>query len=407
MAMQQSSPLLTGVVQFVPTVERILYGVGVVGTHLDAEVERLRGRRVLLLTPRSLERGPLAERVRAVLGPRLVESLTAHFEHVSLESVAEATAAAHRSRADLVVALGGGSVIDAGKAFRTCLAAGITTAQELDSFMEHPAPPAGTFIPQVSIPTTLSGAEYTRSFSATDFARGTKRSYTDSAVASRTILYDPTTTLETPPRLWLASGVMAIDHAVEVFCASPTHLVGDALKLTALRELLTYLPRTQQAPHDLDARLHCQVGAWLADHSPLRAQPLMPTATALPSHALAYELGALCRVSYGLSACVTLPACLRWSAARVPQAGARQAELARALGIALQHSPDVEAASRLAEELQALIARLGLATRLRDVSVSHEDIKRIARQFAGRGASLTGAGPASEADVVTLLESTW
>jgi len=89
MAMQQSSPLLTGVVQFVPTVERILYGVGVVGTHLDAEVERLRGRRVLLLTPRSLERGPLAERVRAVLGPRLVESLTAHFEHVSLESVAE------------------------------------------------------------------------------------------------------------------------------------------------------------------------------------------------------------------------------------------------------------------------------------------------------------------------------
>jgi alcohol dehydrogenase class IV len=241
----------------------------------------------------------------------------------------------------------------------------------------------------------------------TDFARGIKRSYSDSTVASRVILYDPTATVETPPRLWLASGVMAIDHAVEVFCASPAHLIGDALKLAALRQLLTQLPHTQQTPDGLEARLHCQVGAWLADHSPLRAQPLPPQVTALPSHALAYELGALCRVSYGLTACVILPACLRWSAARMPQAVARQAELARALEVASQHSPDAEATSRLADTLQTLITRLGLPTRLRDVSVSDEDMRRMARQFAGRGASLTGADPASEADVVALLESAW
>ncbi|HEV8716007.1 MAG TPA: iron-containing alcohol dehydrogenase [Candidatus Binatia bacterium] len=406
MTTQQSSPL-SGAVQFVPTVERILYGVGVVDTHLAAEVERLRGQHVLLLTPRSLERNPVAERVRAGLGLRLAESFTASFEHVPLERVAEATVAARRCAADLVVALGGGSVIDAGKALRTCLAAGITTAQELGSFMERLAPPTGTFIPQVSIPTTLSGAEYTRSFSVTDFARRIKRSYTDSTVASRVILYDPTVTVETPTQLWLTSGVMAIDHAVEVVCASPQHLVGNALKLASLRYLLPSLPRTQQMPDDLEARLQCQVGAWLADHSPLRAQPLMPTATALPSHALAYELGAVCRVPYGLTACVTLPACLRWSAARMPQAGARQAELARTLGIVSSHHPDAEAAHSLAEALQALITQLGLPTQLRDVAVSHEDIERIARQFARRGASLTGAGPVSEADVVALLESTW
>ena len=89
-------------------------------------------------------------------------------------------------------------------------------------------------------------------------------------------------------RQWLACGVTAIDHAVEVFCSSPLHVVGDALKLAALRQLLTQLPRTQQVPEDLEARLHCQVGARLADHSPLRAQSLLPAATALPSHALVY-----------------------------------------------------------------------------------------------------------------------
>lgn len=405
MAARQSFSLLTGLVQFVPTVERILYGAGVVDSHLTVEIERFQGQRVLLLTPRSLEHDSLAERVRAVIGPRLVDSFAAPFEHVPLESVAVATAAARRCNADMVIALGGGSVIDAGKALRTCLAADLATAQDLGSFMEHPILPAGTFLPQVSIPTTLSGAEYTRSFSTTDFAQGIKRSYTNSAVASHIILYDPTVAVETPSRLWLASGVMAIDHAVEVFCAAPPHLVGDPLKVTALRELLAYLPRTQQAPHDLDARLHCQIGAWLADHSPLRAQSLPPTTPALPSHALAYELGALCRVPYGLTACVTLPACLRWSATRVPQARARQAELARTLGMAGLDSPDAEAASRFAEGLQVLIARLGLPTRLRDVGVSSEDLQRIARQFAGRGASLSGADPANEADVMVVLES--
>jgi alcohol dehydrogenase class IV len=398
---------LTGVVQFVPTVERILYGIGVLETHLTAEIERLQKQRVLLIIPRALKQSALAQRVLAALEARLIECFSAPVEHVPLHSVVEVTAVARRCNADLVVTLGGGSVIDAGKALRTCLATGITTVPELSSFMEHPTPQTKPFIPQVSIPTTLSGAEYTRSFSATDFAQGIKRSYTASAVASRVILYDPTVTLETPASLWLASGVMAIDHAVEVFCSSPMHMVGDALKLLSLRQLLAQLPRTQQAPGDLEARLHCQIGAWLADHSPLRAQPLRPIATALPSHALAYELGALCRVSYGLSACTTLPACLRWTAARVPQAVARQAELARALGMTPQPSSDAEAARCLAEELQALIRRLGLPSRLRDVGVSQTDLTRIARQFIRRGASLTGTSPASEMEVEMLLESAW
>src|SRR5260370_38858639 len=105
----------------------------------------------------------------------------------------------------------------------------------------------------------------------------------------------PAATLHTPMALWLSSGIMAIDHALEVLCGSPPHLVGDAMKLAALLALFTNLPRTLQTPDDLETRLRCQIAAWLADHSPIRTQSLRPATPALPTHAFAYELAALRR----------------------------------------------------------------------------------------------------------------
>jgi len=394
---------------FASTVERILYGARTVEKCLAREVERFNARRVLLLTARTLEPQEVFQQVRAVLAARLAETFSAAFEHVPLESALQAAAVARGCRADLVVAFGGGSVIDAAKALRTCVALKIAGPEALGSFMQRPQPLRAklNLIPQVSIPTTLSGAEYTRSFSATDFASGIKRSYTHSAVAGRVIIYDPVVTLPTPLPLWLASGVMALDHAVEVFYSSSPHLVGDRLKLASVLELFTYLPRVRRRSDDLEARLRCQIGAWLADHSPLRAQDLSPTPATLPSHALAYELGALCRVPYALTACLTLPASMRWAAANSPAALARQAQLVRALEVAEADTRDEVAARLLAGRVRSFIEDLGLPTRLRDAGISKDDVARVARQFVSQGGSLAGSASATGAEVWSLLESAW
>jgi maleylacetate reductase len=394
-----------GLIQFLPTVERILYGANSIEGYLESEVERLNGQRVFLLASRSLKSQALFHQVIGILGKRSAASFIAAFEHVPLDVVIEAASAARDCNADLVVAFGGGSIIDAAKAVRTCLAAGLTTSELLGSFMERREPPAATLIPQISIPTTLSGSEYTRSFSTTDFEAGIKRSYTASAVASRTILYDPSVTLATPMPLWLSSGIMAIDHAVEVLCASPAHAVGDAIKLSALTTLFTYLPRSKRAPSDLEVRLRCQLAAWLADHSPLRTQSLRTTAPALPSHALAYELGALCRLPYGMSACLTLPACMRWTAARDDAVLARQAEIARIIGVAQPDASDRGASNQLADKLTALIAELGLPRRFRDVDIGPDQFQTVASRFAQRGASLVTGEAATYEQVISLLET--
>ncbi|MSQ11632.1 MAG: iron-containing alcohol dehydrogenase [Dehalococcoidia bacterium] len=400
-------PALAGLVQFVPTVERILYGAGVVESHLPAELDRLKGERVLLLTSPSVERGRHMELVRTAIGKRLAGVFATPFEHVPLERVAEATEVARRLSPDVVVAFGGGSVLDAAKAVRTCLAAGLTAPNELGAFMEKPSPPQGSFVPQVSIPTTLSGSEYSRSFSATDFTQHVKRAFTHSGVASRVIFYDPALTLGTPEPLWMASGVMAIAHSVEVLCAYPPHLVGDVLKFASLRELLAHLPRIRLQPGDLDARLRCQIAAWMADHSPLRSQPLSASPVALPVHALAYDMGALYRVSYSHVACVILPATLRWAAARQTESRARQATLAREAGLVPPDAPDNDAAQVLAQRLQGFIGLLLLPTRLRDLGLSRKDAGPIARSFAARGGRLLPTAPASENDVARLLEEAW
>jgi len=403
----QAASIPMGIIQFVPTVERILYGSGIAKAHVADEVARLGSTRVLLLTPRSIKDSPIVSGLQAALGPRLVGSFSESLEHVPLESALAATEVVRRCHADLILALGGGSVIDAGKALRLCLAAGITSPEKLGDFMESPQPLEKVLVPQVSIPTTLSGSEYTRSFSATDFSLGIKRSYVNSMVASRTILYDPVVTLETPRALWLSSGVMAVNHAVEVFCTSPPHLVGDTLKTGSLQQLLTYLPRTAEKPEDMEARLRCQVAAWQVDHSPLRAQPLSAASGPLYSHALAYELGALCHVPYGTSACVTLPACLRWYAERLPRTTKRQATLARSLQLAPREAPDEAAAECLANGLADFIVGLGLPTRLRETSVALNDLERIASQFAKRNAVPPQTGISVEVEVLRILESAW
>src|SRR5260370_42626889 len=94
---------LTGMIQFMPTVERILYGARTVDEHLESEVERLNGQRVLLLAPRSLKDQSPFQRVSAILGKRLAASFTRAFDHVALEIVIESVCTSPLFAAALVL----------------------------------------------------------------------------------------------------------------------------------------------------------------------------------------------------------------------------------------------------------------------------------------------------------------
>ena len=81
--------------------------------------------------------------------------------------------------------------------------------------------------------------------------------------------------------------------------------------------------------------------------------------------------------------------------------------MARALEVAEADMPDEVASHLLAGRVHSFIEDLGLPTRLRDVGISNDDVARVARQFVSRGGSLVRNASASEAEVLSLLQSAW
>jgi alcohol dehydrogenase class IV len=155
-----------------------------------------------------------------------------------------------------------------------------------------------TFIPVIAIPTTLSAAETTQNAGYTK--DGKKVSTSHPALAPRVIICDAKLTLATPHRLWISSGMRAVDHAIEMlYRPDPSPILRPA-ELGSLRELFHLLPATNKNPDDLNIRQTLQVIA-LASLWPESRKGAIGL-----SHGLGHALGATYSIPHGITSCITL-----------------------------------------------------------------------------------------------------
>jgi maleylacetate reductase len=378
--------------------ERVVFGRPAEAA-VAAEVERCGAQRVFLTSTASLTRladGPL-QRLEQALAARHAGTYAAIRSHSPREDVVAGARAARAAEADLVVAVGGGSVIDATKAMLVCLWLGLDSAAAMEPYRSgfdrrpNPAivPPADP-IRMLTVSTTLSASEFTDSAGITDSATSTKQSFRHRLLAPRCVILDPAATLPTPDWLLLCTGIRAVDHAVETYCNPRASLVTEALSLLGLRLLHRALPAIRRNPGDPAARLEAQIGMW---------QAVAPLASGVPtgaSHGIGYVLGSTFGVPHGHTSCVMLPAVLRWNAA--VNAG-RQGALSEAMG-----APD-----RPAWELvRDLIAGLGQPVTLRAVGLKREDLGEVARRALGYHPVKVNPRPVeSPSDVLEILELAW
>jgi len=345
-----------------PATERVFSGDDAV-SGLSSELERLDRSRVLVLSTPSLQDTRAESLVVQAIGDACVSVSRGAAQHVPLAAVDALIELGSRVAPDAIVTVGGGSVTDAAKALAAALADGCTDAGQLRRMrivFEYPdslqMPSLGADpVPLLSVPTTLSAAEYDGIFGMT--CDGTKDLYSDRRLTPRSVFLDPRVTHETPRDLWRASGIRALDHAIEIYLSKAPTPITDAASLHALRLLVGHL-----AGDDDASRLACLQAAWLSMIG-------VENVTLGLSHGIGHQIGARCGVPHGVTSCVMLPTVLERMVEVMP---ARLADIATIL------AGEAADAARAPELVRTFIARLGLPTRLGEVGVREDDFELIA-----------------------------
>ena len=314
----------------------IHWGAGSVA-HLEHELKRLSMERVALVTTRSL----LSSLDRLAINPVATVVIG---QHAPMKQIDAGVEEASRARADGIVSFGGGSAVDAAKIISIRLADG-----------------GRALVPHLAIPTTLSVAELAAGAGFTNEA-GDKAGMRDAGLLVESVIYDAELTLTTPMELWLATGIRALDHAVEGFLADGEHPLNDVMALEAIRRLFDSLPRAKAAPGDVGVRTENQLAAWFSF--------TLPGASASGlSHTMGKEIGARHGIPHGVTSCLLLPHVMRYLERRMPD---RFGMLAEATG------PDP------AGRVQAFIASLGLPQHVAAYGIGEPELRKAAGEMAGK-----------------------
>lgn len=361
------------------------------------EAHTAKAQRVFVLAGHTLNsQTDVVAGIVAALGPLHAGTWTGITPHVPRRDVVAAAVAAGAAGADMLVAVGGGSVVDAAKVVNLCLHHGVTSSDELDRFVLgvkktggwNLPPFDGPKLPLVCVPTTLSGGEFSPLAGVTEERLRKKQGITHPHMAPTAIVLDPKVTVHTPQWLWLSTGIRSVDHATETLASNHSDLFCDGMAESALRLLSEGLQRVHADPSDWEARLMCQVGTW---------QSKVPTVSGVPmgaSHAIGHVLGALCDVPHGYTSCVMAPQVQAWNA---PVAHRRQARISAALGAPLRPA---------AELLDELISGLGLPRSLPQVGVLPTQLPAIAQATLQDMWAPTNPRPLrSETDVMEILQA--
>jgi maleylacetate reductase len=281
----------------------------------------------------------------------------ARWSEVPSHRVGEAGARA--SGADGVLAVGGGSAIDLGKAI------GVEAG-----------------LPLVSVPTTYAGAEWTPFFGVRDRERKLRGGGAGAELAGA--VYEPRLTLDLPRAETVGTAMNALAHAAEALYVDGHNEEADQHALEGARLISEFLPRVVESPGDLESRRGLLEGA-------MHGGAALGGSMLALGHAMAQALGGRYGLPHGALNAIVLPAALRFNE---PVAGDALRRFGEAIG--------GDAVERTQE-----LARLGGFERLRDLGVPEADLDDVAAAAAERAGAKANPRPASQADVAELLRSVW
>jgi alcohol dehydrogenase class IV len=345
---------------------------------------RLKALKALVITDRTIQdTGMLA----MVEGPLKEESIPyqVYNEGEPEPSIEKALACAEFARQDeydLIIGLGGGSIIDLGKACAVLMTYG---GHPNDYFGEGKVP--GPVKPIIAVPTTAgTGSEVSPASILSDVQANLKKGISDNKLRPRVAIVDPLLTLSCPPRVTAATGIDVLAHAIEAHLAvnfaylplNPgeedtvlyhgAYPLTDCLALKAIELVARNLRLAVDQGRNVAARQNMALANVLAGMA-------FSNAGVTAVHAMAYPLGAVSHAPHGVVNGLLLPHVMAYN---LPVRAAEMATIARAMGEAVEGLSEKEAAAMSIESVKELIEDIGLPSRMRDIGVLEKDLRSMA-----------------------------
>jgi alcohol dehydrogenase class IV len=235
----------------------------------------------------------------------------------------------------------------------------------------------GNFLHHISIPTTLSAAEcsFLAGYTQED---GTKTGVYDPKIAVSVIIYDAKFGLETPEKLWLSTGIRALDHAVELmYNPAATEAPSKPLSLTSIQTLFEYLPKYKADPKNEDIIMKLMLAAFTSLY-PMGVNVVGGIGL---SHSLGYALGSPFGIPHGITSCLTLGKVVKLKA-EDPEAAEQIARILPFIGMNTSGDKKKDA-ERVGDAIIDLVKRLGLETNLKEYKVGEDQVPKIVKMGSG------------------------
>lgn len=306
--------------------------------------------------------------------------------------VEEGAQLAKEAGIEAIVAVGGGSVIDAAKAV-SILMTNESPINQYDGI--NLVKNAG--IQVVAIPTTAGTASEVTAFTViTDTQQKKKMVIGGQNVGARVALMDPHLTLSAPPALTAATGMGALAHAIEAYLSVAASIPTDINATKAIQLLFQYLPEAVRNGSNLDARNNILLGSMLAGFA-------YNSAILGLAHSMSHPLCIYSGISHGLANAAVLPYVIEYNGQAVPD---RVKNVGLAMGLEIQDLAANEAVAMTVAAIRELSRSIGIPT-LKELGVSRDDFEKIALDSLKEISTIFNPRNPSKEDVIGILEKAY
>ncbi|MEM2740348.1 MAG: iron-containing alcohol dehydrogenase, partial [Candidatus Bathyarchaeia archaeon] len=347
---------------------KIVFGLGSLDKISLEAMSLTEGRSILIVTDENIVRIGIARKIEEILldGGFTVEVFDEVESEPSIDNAEAVSRFVRSSRFDLVIGVGGGSVMDMAKIASIAAA----NPKPVRSYVGvNLVEKRG--LPHILIPTTAgTGSEVTDIAVVTIPEDEAKSSIISPYLLSDIAIVDPSLTYTLPPSITASTGLDAISHALEALMSVNSNYVTDMIALEALKLAYRYLPEAYSSPNP-ENRYYMSLAALLAGIALCNAGVCL-------GHALAYTFAVSYRVPHGTSCGLTLPYAFKYNSVNISW---KIPSIAKSLDINVEGKSVEESSEAIVDQLFKLVETVGIPTKLRQLGIDRDAIPIMASKL--------------------------